>query len=65
VTHDLQVGRRRQRMPSDLQAIAEATPLIEERLEGLVRTTLDEPDSSPFTGSLTSSMTKLYRKSSS
>lgn len=65
VTYDLQVGRRRQRMPSDLQAIAEATPLIEERLEGLVRTTLDEPDSSPFSGSLTSSMTKLYRKSSS
>ena len=65
VTYDLQVGRRRQRMPSDLQAIAEATPLIEERLEGLVRTTLDEPDSSPFSASLTSSMTKLYRKSSS
>jgi hypothetical protein len=52
VTYDLQVGRRRQRMPSDLQAIAEATPLIEERLVGHVRTTLDDPNSSPFSGSL-------------
>ena len=49
VQYDLQSGIRygvakRQRMPSDLGAIAENTPTIEERLGGIVRYSLDEPE---------------------
>ena len=61
VQYDLQSGIRygvakRQRMPSDLGAIAENTPTIEERLGGIVRYSLDEQErqkSSFARGSLT------------
>lgn len=56
VQYDLQAGTmrygaRRQRMKSDLGAIAENAPAIEERLSGLVRHTIDNsgPASLPFT----------------
>ena len=50
VQYDLQAGTmrygaRRQRMKSDLGAIAENTPAIEERLAGYVRHTIDNSGS--------------------
>ena len=39
---------RRQRMKSDLGAIAENAPAIEERLSGLVRHTLEPQSATPF-----------------
>mmetsp|Transcript_28442 Transcript_28442/g.42469 ORF Transcript_28442/g.42469 Transcript_28442/m.42469 type:complete len:87 (-) Transcript_28442:84-344(-) len=55
VQYDLQAGTlryggRRQRMKSDLGAIAENAPAIEERLSGLVRHTIDNNGSTthPF-----------------
>ena len=52
VQYDMQAGTmryggRRQRMKSDLGAIAENAPAIEERLSGFVRQALDG-GSSPF-----------------
>lgn len=50
VQYDLQAGTmrygaRRQRMKSDLGAIAENAPAIEERLNGIVRHTIDNSGS--------------------
>lgn len=45
----MRYGARRQRMKSDLGAIAENAPAIEERLSGVVRHTIDNPGSTtPF-----------------
>ena len=75
VQYDLKSGIRygvvrRQRMKSDLGAISEATPLIEERLDGIVRHTLDEPQdhgAGAFGGILRHSLESpsLFRRRSS
>ena len=57
VQYDLQSGIRygvakRQRMASDLGAIAENTPLIEERLGGIVRHSLTKDDSATTFGAI-------------
>jgi len=75
VQYDLQSGirygvARRQRMPSDLGAIAENTPLIEERLGGIVRRAIpnESPQASGAFGSIFSHSLEspqiLFRRSS-
>jgi len=67
VQYDLQSGIRygvakRQRMASDLGAIAENTPLIEERLGGIVRHTLTKE--SPSGSATTFGATSPFRRGS-
>lgn len=47
----MRYGGRRQRMKSDLGAIAENAPAIEERLSGFVRHSLDDASATPFQAS--------------